>query len=170
MKRPASVEKTADRIKKWREICPDLAIRSSFIVGFPGETEDDFQFLLDWIEEVGIDRVACFKYENVVHAASRELDSHVPEEVKEDRYHRFMMRAQAVSAHRLESKIGREVDVLVDEAGPRSATGRTQWDAPEVDGVVKLKKGGLKPGDLVRVSITGADAYDLEASALEKGK
>jgi ribosomal protein S12 methylthiotransferase len=166
MKRPANDAKTLDRIKSWRSDCPDLAIRSNFIVGFPGETEADFQYLLDWIGEAGIDRMGCFKYENVVHASARDLSGHVPEDVKQDRFHRFMMKAQEVSAARLATRVGKVVDVLVDEAGPGSAIGRSPWDAPEIDGVVKLRGKGFKPGDLVRCEITAADAYDLRAKAL----
>lgn len=167
MRRPANQEKQAARIAAWRAICPDLAIRSTFIVGFPGETEDDFQMLLDFVREGGIDRVGCFKYENVVHATSRDLDGHVPEEVKEERWHRFMEVAQAVSAERLAGRVGAEVDVLVDEVADGEVTARSPWDAPEIDGVVHLSGAPhARQGDLIRARITGSDEYDLEAEAV----
>ncbi len=167
MRRPANQEKQAARIAAWRAICPDLAIRSTFIVGFPGETEADFQMLLDFVREGGIDRVGCFKYENVVHAPARDLDGHVPEEVKEERWHRFMAAAQEVSVQRLASRIGAEVDVLVDEVDDGEVTARSPWDAPEIDGVVHLTGAPTaRQGDLIRARITGSDAYDLEAEAI----
>ena len=167
MRRPANQEKQAARIAKWRQECPDLAIRSTFIVGFPGETEEDFSLLLDFMREGQIDRVGCFKYENVVHAASRDLEGHVPEELKEERWHRFMQVAQEVSQQRLATKVGREVDVIIDEVDDEGPIGRTIWDAPEVDGAVELhgfKR--AKPGDIVRARIIEAGDYDLVGEAI----
>ncbi|GIU66494.1 30S ribosomal protein S12 methylthiotransferase RimO [Candidatus Phycosocius spiralis] len=167
MRRPANQEKQAARIAKWRQECPDLAIRSTFIVGFPGETEEDFSLLLDFMREGQIDRVACFKYENVVHAASRDLEGHVPEELKEERWHRFMQVAQEVSQQRLATKVGKEVDVIIDEVDDEGPIGRTIWDAPEVDGAVELhgfKR--AKPGDIVRARIIESGDYDLVGRAL----
>ena len=167
MRRPANQEKQAARIAKWRSECPDLAIRSTFIVGFPGETEEDFQLLLDFMREGQIDRVGCFKYENVVHAASRELEHHVPEEVKEERWHRFMEVARDVSEQRLATKVGKQVDVIIDEIDDEGPIGRTVWDAPDVDGAIELhgfKK--VKPGDIVRARIVEAGDYDLVGEAI----
>jgi ribosomal protein S12 methylthiotransferase len=167
MRRPANQEKQAGRIAKWRQECPDLAIRSTFIVGFPGETEEDFSLLLDFMREGQIDRVGCFKYENVVHAASRDLEGHVPEELKEERWHRFMQVAQEVSQQRLATKVGKEVDVIIDEVDDEGPIGRTIWDAPEVDGAVELhgfKR--AKPGDIVRARIIEAGDYDLVGEVL----
>jgi ribosomal protein S12 methylthiotransferase len=166
MRRPANVDRTLDRIQAWRRACPDLAIRSSFIVGFPGETEDDFQLLLDWIAEAGIDRIAAFRYEDVVHAASRELPGHVPQEIKDERFHRLMMHAQDVSAARLSAKVGRTIEVLVDALDASGAIARSQWDAPEVDGVVRVTGEGLGVGQRRMVRVTGSDAYDLFAECV----
>jgi ribosomal protein S12 methylthiotransferase len=152
------------RIRSWREICPDLAIRSTFIVGFPGETEEDFQELLAFIQEARIERVGCFKYEAVEGAVANEIAPHVPAEVKEERWHRFMAAQQDVSAAIMQSRVGRTISVIVDEVTPSGAIGRSQWDAPEIDGRVTLAKhAGLKPGDIVRARVTKADAYDLSA-------
>lgn len=162
MKRPAASEKVLDRIAAWRKICPDMTVRSTFIVGFPGETEDDFQILLDWMESAQIDRAGCFKYENVVHAASGALDNHVSEDIKQDRWNRFMELQQRISAKKLQSKIGQTIDAIVDESGPDGVVGRSKYDAPDVDG--KLFIAGKKrvlPGHIGRVKITGADEYDL---------
>jgi len=163
MKRPASQDKVLERIKQWRSDVPDLAIRSTFIVGFPGETEEDFEVLLEFIREAKIDRAGCFKYENVVHADSRDLPGHVAEEVKEDRWHRFMAAQAEVSEARAKAQIGTVQDVIID--GPSDEAGewlgRTKADAPEVDGVAYLSGVGLKAGDIVRAKITDADAYDL---------
>ena len=167
MRRPANQDKQAARIAKWRSECPDLAIRSTFIVGFPGETEEDFTQLLDFMREGQIDRVGCFKYENVVHAPSRDLECHVPEEVKEERWHRFMEVAREVSEQRLATKIGKEVDVIIDEVDDEGPIGRTVWDAPEVDGAIELygfKR--AKPGDIVRARIVDAGDYDLVGEAI----
>ena len=164
MKRPGNVEKITERIKKWREICPQLTIRSSFIVGFPGETEEDFQILLDWIEDAQIDRAGCFKYEAVAGAKANELENAVPEDVKEERYQRFMEAQQEVSFARMEAKIGRTLPVIIDVAdGEGGADGRSQADAPEIDGKVYLRDvpADVKQGDIVNVLVEDADEYDL---------
>ena len=166
MRRPANQEKTLDRIRRWREICPDLAIRSNFIVGFPGETEADFEFLLDWLEEAGIDRAGCFKYEPVTGAPANALDGAVPEEVKQERFARLMEVAQDVSWHRLARKVGRTIDVIVDDVRPgeNRAVARSKWDAPEIDGQVIVDAAvGIKIGDIVTVTVTDNDEYDLFA-------
>jgi len=165
MKRPGQAERTLERIKKWREICPELTIRSTFIVGFPGETEDEFQELLNFLEEAQLDRVGCFKYSPVVGAKANELPDPVPEEIKEERYHRFMATQQRISAARLQSKIGKTIQVLIDEVDDEGAIGRSFADAPEIDGAVYLNgETGLKAGDVVTAVIDEADEYDLWAS------
>ncbi len=162
MKRPAFEDRTLARIKKWREICPDLTIRSTFIVGFPGETEEDFQYLLDWLSEAQLDRVGCFKYSPVDGAPANALADPVPEDVKQDRWERFMAHQQQISAARLQRKIGREIEVLIDEVDEEGAIGRSWADAPEIDGMVYLNgEQSLQPGDKVRVRVTHADEYDL---------
>ncbi|MFZ4807022.1 MAG: 30S ribosomal protein S12 methylthiotransferase RimO [Hyphomicrobiaceae bacterium] len=162
MRRPAAQEKTAERIRRWREMCPDLAIRSTFIVGFPGETEADFAFLLDWMKEVRLNRVGCFKYEPVDGAPANDLAGAVPEEVKEERWHRFMAAQQAISASLLAEKVGRTIDVLIDEVDEEGAIGRSVWDAPDIDGSVFLNGATeLEPGQRVRATIAHADEYDL---------
>jgi ribosomal protein S12 methylthiotransferase len=166
MKRPAHAENTLERIRRWREQVPELTLRSTFIVGFPGETEEDFEVLLDWLEEARLDRVGCFKYSPVEGASANALPGAVPEEVKEERWHRFMQLQQEISAARLASKVGRRITVLVDEAGGRKATGRSEADAPGIDGVVHLSGPGitrLVPGQFVEAIITAAREYDLEA-------
>jgi len=164
MKRPAHAENTLERIRRWREVCPELTLRSTFIVGFPGETEDDFQVLLDWLAEARLDRVGCFKYSPVEGAAANELPGPVPEEVKQERYERFMELASEISAGKLAAKVGARMRVLVDRVGEEGAIARSAADAPEIDGTVKiLKPGRLKPGDWADVVITGADDYDLTA-------
>ncbi|MDW3205785.1 MAG: 30S ribosomal protein S12 methylthiotransferase RimO [Alphaproteobacteria bacterium] len=168
MRRPAHQEKTLGRIHAWRETCPDIAIRSTFIVGFPGETEEDFQFLLDWLKEARLDRVGCFKYENVDGAAANDLPDHVPDEVKEERWNRFMAAQAEISAEKLQEKVGRTLDVLVDEAMDEDGfvTARSYADAPEIDGLVHVEGPGtesLKQGDIVRVAVREADEYDLYA-------
>ena len=163
MRRPAHQEKTAARIAAWRNTCPDLAIRSTFIVGFPGETEEDFQFLLQWLKEARINRAGCFKYEPVAGAVANDLPGAVPEEVKEERWHRFMAAQQDVSTELLAEKVGRTIPVLIDEIDDEGAIGRTKWDAPEIDGAVYLDgETGLAPGDIVNVRITASDETDLE--------
>lgn len=163
MRRPAHGEKTLERIRLWREVCPDLAIRSTFIVGFPGETEDDFQMLLDWLDEAKIDRAGCFKYEPVSGARAEEMGlPAVPQEVKEARWHRFMRKQQAISAKLLAKKVGKRLSVIVDEAHGSSGRGRTRYDAPEIDGNVHIQsRRPLRQGDIVTVRIDRADAYDL---------
>ena len=163
MKRPGNQEKTLDRIHVWREICPDLAIRSTFIVGFPGETDADFEFLLDWLKEAKLERVGCFKYEPVKGATSNDIGlAHIPEDVKQHRWNRFMETQQAISAARLKSRIGKRIKVIIDEPGPTVSKGRSQWDAPEIDGNVHVgSRRPLRQGDIVTVKIERADAYDL---------
>ncbi len=164
MRRPAHAEKTLERIRRWRDICPDLAIRSTFIVGFPGETEEDFEALLDFVEEADIDRGGCFKYEPVAGARANDLPGAIPDAVKEERWAALMEAAQAVSAARLRSKIGREIDVIIDRVDGDGATGRTVWDAPEIDGGVFIPhEDDLSPGDIVRAKVIKASEYDLEA-------
>lgn len=166
MRRPAKADRILDRIASWRSTVPDLAIRSSFIVGFPGETEDHFQHLLDWMHEAKIDRAGCFKYEDVIHADSRDLSDHVPEQVKQDRWNRLMEVQAEISAERAASQVGRVLDVMVDEviAAEDRAIGRTKADAPEIDGQVVLSEGGdLEPGMIVEARIIAADHYDLVA-------
>jgi ribosomal protein S12 methylthiotransferase len=162
MRRPAHQEETLDRIRRWRTIAPDLALRSTFIVGFPGETEEDFALLLDWLNEARLNRVGCFKFEPVKGAAANDLPGAVADDVKEERYRRFMATQQAISANILRNWIGREIDVLVDEVDDEGAVGRSYADAPEIDGAVILEgETGLLPGDMARVRVTGSDAYDL---------
>ena len=163
MKRPANQVKVLERLRIWREICPDIAIRSSFVVGFPGETDADFDYLLDWLEEAQLDRVGAFRFEPVQGAAANDLPGAVPEEVKEERYARVMEKTAAISAAKLQSKIGRTLDVIIDLSdGEGGATGRSHADAPEIDGEVHLRDApGLKPGDVLRVLIEDADEHDL---------
>ncbi len=162
MKRPAAAEKSLDRIQAWRRICPDLTLRSTFIVGFPGETEAEFEMLLDFIREARLDRVGCFQYSPVKGAAANDLPDHVPEEVKQERWERFMELQQSISAEKLREKIGRTVEVLVDEVDEEGAIGRSMADAPEIDGKVYLDGAtDLQPGDFVEGEVTGADEYDL---------
>ncbi|WP_327789201.1 30S ribosomal protein S12 methylthiotransferase RimO [Marinimicrococcus flavescens] len=163
MRRPANQEKVLDRIRRWREICPDLTLRSTFIVGFPGETEADFQFLLDWLEEAQLDRVGCFRYEPIEGAPANELPGAVPEEVKEERWQRFMAKQQRISAARLQAKVGRTLEVMVDGTDEEgNIVARSQGDAPEVDGCVWLEGAeGMRPGTILKARITAADAYDL---------
>ncbi|MFA5591872.1 MAG: 30S ribosomal protein S12 methylthiotransferase RimO [Micavibrio sp.] len=165
MKRPAHQEKTAARIHGWRAICPDLTIRSTFIVGHPGETEEHFRFMLDWLQEVRLDRVGAFKYEPVDGAKANEIELQVPEEVKEERYARFMEVQQKISAEKLQSKVGTDIDVIIDETGEDGgADARSMGDAPEIDGKVYLRDAGhLSQGDIVSVTVEDADDYDLYA-------
>jgi ribosomal protein S12 methylthiotransferase len=166
MKRPANNAKTLERIKAWRAICPDIVIRSTFVVGFPGETEADFQYLLDWLEEAELDRVGCFAYENVQGAAAQALPDHVPEDVKQERRARFMAAAERISRNKLRKKVGRTLEVLVDEVRPDGvAVARSKGDAPEIDGKVFVRPGhALKVGEFVQVKIERADAFDLLAT------
>jgi len=165
MKRPAFEDKTLARIKKWREICPELTIRSTFIVGFPGETEEDFQYLLDWLTEAQLDRVGCFKYSPVEGAPANDLGLEaIPEDVQQDRWERFMAHQQAISTARLQQKIGKTIQVIIDEVDDEGPIGRSMADAPEIDGNVYLDTDeDLKPGDIVGVVVTDADEYDLWA-------
>ena len=164
MKRPGKIDRTLERIKQWREICPDLTLRSTFIVGFPGETEEDFQMLLDFLKEAQLDRVGCFKFSPVEGAPATEMADQVPEEVKEERFHRFMELQQEISAERLKQKIGQTLDVIVDEIDDEGIIGRTKADAPEVDGLVyieNLSGTPVKVGEFIKVTITHSDEYDL---------
>lgn len=162
MRRPAHQEKTLDQIRRWRTISPDIVLRSTFIVGFPGETDDDFEFLLEWLKEARLNRVGCFRFEPVKGAAANNLAGEVPEELKEERYHRFMAAQQEISEDILISWVGRDLDVLIDEVDEDGAVGRSYADAPEIDGAVILEGDkALAAGDLVRVRITGSDEYDL---------
>ena len=164
MRRPASQEKTAERIRRWRDVCPDLAIRSTFIVGFPGETDEDFEMLLQWLDEARIQRAGCFKYEAVSGAKANDLGGAVPEELKDERWHRFMAKQREVSGKLMAAKVGREIDVLIDETDDDGAIGRSKWDAPEIDGSVFLNgEGRVKAGDLVKAKVLHADDYDLWA-------
>jgi ribosomal protein S12 methylthiotransferase len=166
MKRPAHAENTLERIRRWRRIVPELALRSTFIVGFPGETDDDFQQLLDWLDEAQLDRVGCFKYSPVECAAANELPDPVPEDVKEERWHRFMRKQQAISAARLQARVGTDMKVLVDRIESRTAIARSAADAPEIDGTVRITGKGvnkLRPGEFAEVTATAATAYDLKA-------
>jgi ribosomal protein S12 methylthiotransferase len=164
MRRPAHQEKTLERLRRWREVCPDLGLRSTFIVGFPGETEEDFRLLLDWIREARLARAGCFKYEAVEGAAANALPGAVPEEVKAERWHRFMATQQEVSRAVTSARVGRVIDVIVDEVADDGAIGRSMWDAPEIDGSVLLNGAtGLKPGDIVEARVTNADDYDVWA-------
>ncbi|HMK42066.1 MAG TPA: 30S ribosomal protein S12 methylthiotransferase RimO [Methyloceanibacter sp.] len=162
MRRPGNQGRTLERIASWREICPDLAIRSTFIVGFPGETEEDFTRLLDWLGEAKLSRVGCFKYENVDGAVANALPGQVSEEVKQERYDRLMRHQQAISASLLASRLGKTIEVIVDEVDGEGAIARSHWDAPEIDGAVYLNgETEVKPGDLLRVKVEQTDEYDL---------
>ena len=167
MKRPGKIDRTLERIKQWREICPDLTLRSTFIVGFPGETEEDFQMLLDFLKEAQLDRVGCFKFSPVEGAPATEMADQVPEDIKEERFHRFMQLQQEISAERLKQKIGQTLDVIVDEIDDEGIIGRTKADAPEVDGLVyieNLSGTPVKVGEFIKVTITYSDEYDLWGS------
>ncbi len=165
MKRPGQAERVLERINKWREICPEIVIRSTFIVGFPGETEEDFQMLLDWLEQAQLDRVGCFKYSEVEGAVANDLEGQVPEDVKEERFVRFMEKQQAISTRKLKQRVGSKMTVLIDEVDEEGAIARSTADAPEIDGMVYLNgETKLSPGDLVEVTIEHSDEYDLWAS------
>ena len=165
MRRPAHQAKTLDRIRAWREICPDLTLRSTFIVGFPGETEEEFQTLLDFLDEAQLDRVGCFKYEPVEGAKSNDLPDHVPAEEQDRRWHRFMKKQQEISARRLRRKVGTRQQVIIDKATETGYLARSKGDAPEIDGSVHLStRRKMLPGDLVTVKIDRASDYDLFAS------
>lgn len=167
MKRPAAQEKTLDRIRRWREMCPDLTLRSTFIVGFPGETDADFDMLLDWLDEAELDRVGCFRYEPVRGAVANDLAALVPDDVKEDRWNRFMARQQAISKRRLKRKAGTRQQVIIDEVGPTVAKGRSKGDAPEIDGAVYVaSRRPLRVGEIATVKIDRAEEYDLHGTAV----
>jgi ribosomal protein S12 methylthiotransferase len=167
MKRPAAQEKTLDRIARWREICPQLTLRSTFIVGFPGETEEDFAFLLDWLDEASLDRVGCFRYEPVKGAVANDLAAAVPDEIKEERWHRFMQRQQQISARRLKQKVGTRQQIIIDEVGPTVAKGRSKGDAPEIDGATYVaSRRPLRVGEIATVKIDRADEYDLHGTVV----
>jgi len=167
MRRPAHGEKTLERIRRWREICPDLTLRSTFIVGFPGETEEDFELLLDWLDEAQLDRVGAFQYEPVRGAPANEIAAPVPEEVKAARHRRFMERQARISERRLRNKVGRRLPVLIDSVSGRTAVGRTKGDAPEIDGSVHIQSRlPLRVGEIVSVKIESSDAHDLHGIAI----
>ena len=163
MARPAAAAKTLDEIAAWRSVCPDLTLRSTFIVGYPGETEAEFQTLLDWLDEAQLDRVGCFQYENVKGARANDLPDHVPDEVKQDRWDRFMEKAQTISEAKLAAKVGQRIEVIVDAVDQDGATCRTKADAPEIDGNLFIDEGfeALSPGDIVSVTVDEAGEYDL---------
>jgi ribosomal protein S12 methylthiotransferase len=163
MARPAAAARTLDEISAWRDICPDITLRSTFIVGYPGETEAEFQTLLDWLDEAQLDRVGCFQYENVAGARSNALPDHVGKDVKQDRWDRFMAKAQGISEAKLTAKLGRHLEVIVDEVDTQAATCRTMADAPEIDGNLFIDQGfeGLRSGDIVTVEVDEAGEYDL---------
>jgi len=164
MRRPAHQEKTLERISRWRDVCPDLVLRSTFIVGFPGETEEDFQVLLDWLREARLNRVGCFKYEPVSGARANKLPGAVTDDVKQERYHRLMSLQQEISRDILAARVGKTIEVLIDEVDEDGAMGRSAWDAPEIDGSVFLNgETAVSPGDLVRCEVTQSDEYDLWA-------
>jgi ribosomal protein S12 methylthiotransferase len=167
MRRPAAQEKTLSRIRRWREICPDLTLRSTFIVGFPGETDRDFELLLEWLDEAALDRVGCFRYEPVDGAVANDLAAPVPDQVKEERWHRFMQHQQAISMKRLKRKVGTRQQVIIDEVADGIAKGRTKGDAPEIDGAVYVaSRRPLRVGEIATVKIERADEYDLHGSVV----
>lgn len=163
MARPANDAKVLERLAAWRTICPDIAVRSTFIVGYPGETEEEFQYLLDWLQEAQLDRVGCFKYENVEGARAQALPDHVPDDVKQDRWNRFMETAQAISSEKLAAKVGTRQQVIIDSVDKEGAIARTKADAPEIDGQLFIDEGykDLVPGDIVTVTVDEASEYDL---------
>ena len=169
MARPAHTAKTLTEIENWRSTCPEITLRSTFIVGYPGETEEEFQTLLDWMDEARLDRVGCFKYENVEGARSNALPDHVPEEVKQERWERFMEKAQSISEEKLAAKVGQTIEVIVDEVDEDAATCRTKADAPEIDGNLFIDENfeALNPGDIVTVEVDEASEYDLWAKVKE---
>ena len=170
MARPAAAARTLDEIAAWRAVCPDITLRSTFIVGYPGETEAEFQTLLDWMDEAELDRVGCFQYENVKGARSNDLPGHVPDEVKQDRWDRFMEKAQAISEAKLAAKVGTRIEVIVDSVDGEGATCRTKADAPEIDGNLYIDDGfdGLSAGDIVTVEVDEAGEYDLWGRVCKK--
>lgn len=167
MRRPAHAEKVLDRLRVWREICPDITVRSTFITGFPGETEEDFQMLLDFIQEAKLSRVGCFTYSPVDGATANDLPNHVPEDVKQDRLERFMEVQAEISASILSSRVGQRMTVLTDDVGEDLTIARSKMDAPEIDGVVHIEGEMLEPGQFVEVDITHADEHDLWGTLVE---
>ena len=167
MRRPAAEARTLERIESWRTQVPDLTIRSTFIVGFPGETDADFEALLDWLEAAELDRVGCFRYEAVAGAAANEIDDPVPEDIKDERWHQLMATQQAISARRLERKIGKRINVIIDELDDAGAVGRSEGDAPDIDGCVFVRGRDLAIGDIVEVQVERAGPYDLWGEALQ---
>jgi ribosomal protein S12 methylthiotransferase len=164
MRRPAAAENNLERIRNWRQICPELTIRSTFIVGFPGETDEDFELLIDFLDQAQLDRVGCFKYSPVAGARANELEGAVPEDLKQERWNIFMQTQAKISSRRLRNKIGSIQEVLVDEVNAEGAIARSTADAPEIDGVVHIPDGsGLSPGMLIQVQIEDSDDYDLTA-------
>jgi ribosomal protein S12 methylthiotransferase len=167
MKRPAAQEKTLERLARWREICPELTLRSSFIVGFPGETDADFDRLLAWLDEAALDRVGCFRYEPVAGATSNDIAPHVPADVIDQRWHRLMKHQQAISTKRLKRKVGTRQQVIIDEVGPAGARGRSKGDAPQIDGAVHVtSRRPLRVGEIANVKIDRSDAYDLHGTVV----
>ncbi len=171
MARPAAAAKTLDEIAAWRKICPEITLRSTFIVGYPGETEDEFETLLDWLDEARLDRVGCFQYENVAGARANDLPDHVADEVKEERWARFMAKAQGISEAKLAAKVGRRLEVIVDSVDGEGAVCRTRADAPEIDGNLFIDAGfeALAPGDIVTVEVDEASEYDLWGRVVSDG-
>jgi len=171
MRRPAAAENTLARIHKWREICPEIAIRSTFIVGFPGETEKDFEILLDFLEEAQLDRVGCFQYSPVAGARANDLDDHLPDEIKQERWDRFMQTQQVISQQKLQSRIGQTLDVLIDAVNADAIIGRSYADAPDIDGNVIIENTTkLQPGERVKITIDRADEYDLYGKIADAGR
>jgi ribosomal protein S12 methylthiotransferase len=167
MRRPAAQERTLERIRQWRDACPSLTLRSTFIVGFPGETEADFALLLDWLTEAELDRVGCFRYEAVAGAAANDLGAPVPEAVKEERWNRLMAHQQAISHKRLKRRAGRNEQIIIDEVGPAQAKGRSRGDAPQIDGTVFVRsRRPLRVGEIATVKIDRADTYDLHGTVV----
>jgi ribosomal protein S12 methylthiotransferase len=169
MKRPANVENILDRISKWRNLCPEISIRSTFIVGFPGETEEDFQILLDFLTEAQLDKVGCFKYSPVAGATANNINNHIPEDIKEERFQRFMDHQKKISTIKLKNKIGKKLEVIVDEVNRREIIARTKHDAPDIDGLVYIKNNGLNninTGDIINVVISNSNEYDLFAKLI----
>ena len=168
MKRPGTIERTLERIHHWREICPEITLRSTFIVGYPGETEQDFELLLDFLEKAQLDRVGCFPYSPVEGAAANQLADQIPEAIKQERFHRFMQLQQRISTQKLQNKIGKTLSVLIDEVDEEGAIGRSMADAPEIDGVVYLnEEKTVKVGDIVQVNIEHSDEYDLWGTVIQ---
>ncbi|WP_442903213.1 30S ribosomal protein S12 methylthiotransferase RimO [Gilliamella sp. wkB308] len=162
MKRPGTIDRTLERIHKWREICPDITLRSTFIVGYPGETDQDFELLLDFLSKAKLDRVGCFPYSPIKGAAANQLANQIPEEIKQERFHRFMQLQQTISTEKLQNKIGKTLSVIIDEVDEEGAIGRSMADAPEIDGVVYLNEEKyVHVGDIVQVEVEHSDEYDL---------